>query len=115
MRFEGYTGGGAKEVIDGMLSSGDMGYFDADGLLFIDGREDDMVVSGGENVYRPRWRRSLIRRDDVDEVAVFGVPDAEFGQRLRAVVVTAADAPLTEEEIRSTCAPGWRPTWCRAR
>jgi acyl-CoA synthetase (AMP-forming)/AMP-acid ligase II len=100
MRFDGYTGGGAKEIVDGMLSSGDMGYIDATGLLFIDGREDDMVVSGGENVYPSEVEALLIRRDDVEEVAVFGVPDEEFGQRLRAVVVPAAEAQLTEEGVR---------------
>jgi fatty-acyl-CoA synthase len=98
--FKGYTGGDTKENVDGMLSSGDMGYFDPHGRLFIDGREDDMVVSGGENVYPVEVEALLARRDDVDEVAVFGVPDDEFGQRLRAVVVAAPDAPVTEEELR---------------
>ena len=50
-RFDGYTGGGGKEQIDGLLSSGDLGHFDAKGRLFIDGRDDDMIVSGGENVF----------------------------------------------------------------
>jgi fatty-acyl-CoA synthase len=98
--FEGYTGGGMKEVVDGMLCSGDMGYFDADGRLFIDGREDDMVISGGENVYPAEVEALLARRDDVREVAVFGVPDEEFGQRLRAVVVPAGGSAVTEEEVR---------------
>src|SRR5439155_637126 len=49
LRFEGYTGGGGKETIDGLLSTGDVGHFDEAGRLFVDGREDDMVVSGGEN------------------------------------------------------------------
>jgi fatty-acyl-CoA synthase len=100
MGFQGYTGGGTKEVVGGMLSSGDMGYFDADGRLFIDGREDDMVVSGGENVYPAEVEALLARRDDVEEVAVFGVPDEEFGQRLRAVVVPARNSSVTEEELR---------------
>jgi acyl-CoA synthetase (AMP-forming)/AMP-acid ligase II len=100
MGFKGYTGGGAKEIVDGMLSSGDVGYFDDRGLLFIDGREDDMVVSGGENVYPAEVESLLARRDDVDEVAVFGVPDEEFGQRLRAVVVLADGERATAEELR---------------
>ncbi len=51
MSFEGYTGGGGKDVIDGLLSSGDVGHFDENGCLFIDGRDDEMIVSGGENVF----------------------------------------------------------------
>ncbi|MGH3621873.1 MAG: AMP-binding protein, partial [Sciscionella sp.] len=51
LKFGGYSGGGNKETIDGLLSSGDVGHFDSDGLLFIDGRDDEMIVSGGENVY----------------------------------------------------------------
>jgi acyl-CoA synthetase (AMP-forming)/AMP-acid ligase II len=98
--FTGYTSGGTKEAVDGMLSSGDMGYFDPSGRLSIDGREDDMVISGGENVYPVEVEALLVRRDDVDEVAVFGVPDEEFGQRLRAVVVTAPGAQVTGEELR---------------
>ena len=50
-QFDGYTGGGNKEILDGLMSSGDVGHFDANGLLFVDGRDDDMIVSGGENVF----------------------------------------------------------------
>ena len=98
--FKGYTSGGTKEDVDGMLSSGDMGYFDANGRLSIDGREDDMVISGGENVYPVEVETLLARRDDIAEVAVFGVPDPEFGQRLRAVVVAAPDTDVTSDELR---------------
>ena len=59
MSFEGYTGGGGKEAIDGLLCSGDVGHFDADGRLFIDGRDDEMIVSGGENVF-PREVEDLL-------------------------------------------------------
>ncbi|MDX6589664.1 MAG: hypothetical protein QOI84_938 [Solirubrobacterales bacterium] len=87
MSFEGYTGGGNKEAIDGLLSSGDVGHIDADGRLFVDGRDDEMIVSGGENVF-PREVEDLIAdREEVAEVAVIGVEDAEFGQRLKAFVV----------------------------
>ncbi len=51
--FEGYTGGGHKQIIDGLMSSGDVGYFDHNGLLFVSGRDDEMIVSGGENVFFP--------------------------------------------------------------
>ena len=73
MAFDGYTGGGSKEIIDGLMSSGDVGHFDADGRLFVDGRDDEMIVSGGENVF-PREVEDLLREHEaVDEVAVIGV------------------------------------------
>ncbi len=85
--FEGYLGGGTKEVVDGLMSTGDVGRLDREGRLFVVGREDDMVVSGGENVYPSEAERCLSGHPDVADVAVVGVPDPEFGQRLRAVVV----------------------------
>jgi len=95
MSFEGYTGGGGKEAIDGLLSSGDVGHIDADGRLFVDGRDDEMIVSGGENVF-PREVEDLIAdHEGVVEVAVIGVEDAEFGQRLKAFVVLAEGTELS--------------------
>ena len=87
MAFEGYTGGGGKEVIDGLFSSGDVGHFDAAGRLFIDGRDDEMIVSGGENVFPREVEDLLADHEGVVEVAVIGVEDEEFGQRLKAFVV----------------------------
>ena len=83
-RFEGYTGGGSKEDVDGLLSSGDVGHFDDDGLLFIDGREDDMIVSGGENVFPAEVEELLAAHPDIVEAAVVGVPDERYGQVLTA-------------------------------
>src|SRR5205085_1391275 len=78
LAFEGYTGGGGKAAIEGLMSSGDVGHFDADGRLFIDGRDDEMIVSGGENVF-PREVEDLVAcLDGVDEVAMIGVPDESF-------------------------------------
>jgi fatty-acyl-CoA synthase len=100
MMFEGYTGGGSKEVIDGLMSSGDMGYLDDEGRLFVTGRDDEMIVSGGENVF-PREVEDLIAKmDGVDEVAVIGVDDEQFGQRLKAYVVTKNGGP-SEDDIKS--------------
>src|SRR5213078_4538871 len=83
LQMEGYTGGGGKDVIDGLMSSGDVGHFDSDGRLFVDGRDDEMIVSGGENVF-PREVEDLLHdHDSVDEAAVIGVPDEKFGQRLK--------------------------------
>jgi fatty-acyl-CoA synthase len=100
MQFEGYTGGGGKDVIDGLLSSGDVGHFDKDGRLFVDGRDDDMIVSGGENVFPAEVEDLLAAHQDIVEVAVFGVDDEKFGQRLKAVVVLKGGAKLSEDDIK---------------
>ena len=99
-RFDGYTGGGGKEQIGGLLSSGDVGHFDADGRLFIDGRDDDMIVSGGENVFPAEVEELLATHPAVLEAAVIGVPDDEFGQRLKAFVVSRPGATLTQAEVK---------------
>jgi fatty-acyl-CoA synthase len=100
MQFEGYTGGGGKDVIDGLLSSGDVGHFDETGRLFVDGRDDDMIVSGGENVFPAEVEDLLSGHDNIAEVAVFGVDDEKFGQRLKAVVVTRDGASLSEDDVK---------------
>ncbi|MGW3964734.1 acyl-CoA synthetase [Amycolatopsis sp. NPDC005003] len=100
LSFGGYTDGRHKEIIDGLLSSGDVGHFDEDGLLFIDGRDDEMIVSGGENVFPIEVENLLVEREDVVEAAVIGVEDPEFGQRLKAFVVRAEGADLEADEIR---------------
>jgi fatty-acyl-CoA synthase len=101
MSFEGYTGGGGKEVIDGLLCSGDVGHIDSNGRLFIDGRDDEMIVSGGENVFPREVEDLLADHEAVVEAAVIGVEDAEFGQRLKAFVVVKAGAELSEDELKA--------------
>jgi acyl-CoA synthetase (AMP-forming)/AMP-acid ligase II len=100
MQFEGYTGGGGKDVIDGLLSSGDVGHFDEAGRLFVDGRDDDMIVSGGENVFPAEVEDLLAAHEEIVEVAVFGVDDEKFGQRLKAVVVLRDGANLSADDIK---------------
>ena len=100
MAFEGYTGGGGKDEYQGLLSSGDVGHFDDDGRLFIDGRDDEMIVSGGENVFPREVEDLLADHDGVKEVAVIGVDDDEFGQRLKAFVVTGDGADPSEDELK---------------
>ena len=100
MRFDGYTTGGGKEKVRGLLSSGDLGHFE-DGLLFVEGREDDMIVSGGENVFPAEVEELLSRHPGIAEAAVVGVPDNEFGQVLAAFVVCRHGATLTVEEVRN--------------
>jgi acyl-CoA synthetase (AMP-forming)/AMP-acid ligase II len=97
--FEGYTGGGSKEVIDGFMATGDVGHLDDAGRLFVEGRDDDMIVSGGENVFPQEVEELLEARGDVREAAVIGVEDAEWGQRLKAFVVPRAGEP-SEEELK---------------
>ncbi|MDX6653405.1 MAG: hypothetical protein QOH18_97 [Solirubrobacterales bacterium] len=99
MRMEGYTGGGNKEAIDGLLSSGDVGHIDEAGRLFVDGRDDEMIVSGGENVFPREVEDCLADLDGIAEVAVIGVKDTEFGQRLAAFVVLEQGVSLSEADL----------------
>jgi fatty-acyl-CoA synthase len=101
MSFEGYTGGGGKEAIDGLLSSGDVGHLDSAGRLFVDGRDDEMIVSGGENVFPREVEDLLADHEAVVDVAVIGVEDEEFGQRLKAFVVAVAEADVSEDDLKA--------------
>jgi fatty-acyl-CoA synthase len=100
-RFEGYTSGGSKEAVGDLLSTGDLGHLDHDGLLHVDGRDDDMVVSGGENLYPIEVQELLLHHPAIGDVAVVGVPDAEFGQALAAYVVVRPGHELSVEDVRS--------------
>lgn len=98
--FDGYTSGQSKEFIDGMVSTGDMGYQREDGRYFIVGRDDDMVISGGENVYPMELESVLADHPAIREVAVVGVPDEEFGARLAAFIVLHEGEELTAGTVR---------------
>ncbi len=100
MMFEGYTGGGNKEIIEGLMSTGDVGHLDSAGRLFVDGRDDEMIVSGGENVFPREVEDLLSDHAGVEEAAVVGVSDAEFGQRLKAFIVPRPGSDLDEAEIK---------------
>jgi acyl-CoA synthetase (AMP-forming)/AMP-acid ligase II len=100
LSFDGYTSGEDKARLDGLASIGDLGRFDDDGRLFIEGREDDMIVSGGENVFPAEVEETLHSHSDVLDVAVVGVADDAFGQVLVAHVVVRAGAAATERELR---------------
>jgi acyl-CoA synthetase (AMP-forming)/AMP-acid ligase II len=101
MAFEGYTGGGGKEILDGLLSTGDVGHFDREGRLFIDGRDDEMIVSGGENVFPREVEDLLAEHPGVEEVAVIGVEDEDFGQRLKAFVVLVEHGSIEAEQLQA--------------
>jgi fatty-acyl-CoA synthase len=97
MLYDGYTGGGRKEVVDGLMSSGDVGRFDANGRLYVEGRDDEMIVSGGENVFPQEVEDCLSRHEAVIEVAAVGIDDDQFGKRLRAFVVATTPRPSEAE------------------
>ncbi|MBI3224146.1 MAG: acyl-CoA synthetase [Mycolicibacterium cosmeticum] len=99
--FEGYTGGGGKQIIDGMMSSGDVGYFDESGLLFVSGRDDEMIVCGGENVFPAEVEDLISGHPEVVEATALGVEDKEWGHRLRAFVVKTEGASVDEEAIKT--------------
>ncbi|WP_338070999.1 AMP-binding protein [Actinomadura bangladeshensis] len=101
LRFAGYTGGGSKRVLDGLTGTGDLGHLDDEGRLFIDGRADDMIVSGGENVFPGEVESLLGGHPDVAEVSVTGVDDDKFGQRLAAYVVRAPGSDVTEDDLKA--------------
>ncbi|MGI8558074.1 MAG: acyl-CoA synthetase [Solirubrobacteraceae bacterium] len=101
MLFEGYAGGGKKDLIDGLMSTGDVGHFDEAGRLFVAGRDDDMIVSGGENVFPREVEDLLSGHEAIDEAAVIGIDDEKFGQRLKAFVVVRQGAQLSEEDVKA--------------
>jgi fatty-acyl-CoA synthase len=99
MLFEGYTGDEEDEdMIDGHMTTGDLGYLDEEGRLFVQGRADDMIVSGGENVYPEEVEETLEKHDSVAEAAVIGVEDEKFGERLKAFVVK--DGEVSEDDLK---------------
>jgi fatty-acyl-CoA synthase len=98
--FEGYTGGGSKDLVDGLMATGDVGRFDEGGRLIVEGRDDDMIVSGGENVFPQEVEDCLSRHDEVVEAAAFGVDDEDYGKRLRAYVVRTEGSQVSQDELK---------------
>ncbi|OBH72234.1 acyl-CoA synthetase [Mycobacterium intracellulare] len=99
-QFDGYTSGSTKDFHAGFMSSGDVGYLDSAGRLFVVGRDDEMIVSGGENVYPIEVEKALAAHPDVAEAAVIGVDDEQYGQRLAAFVVLEAGAGATPDALK---------------
>jgi acyl-CoA synthetase (AMP-forming)/AMP-acid ligase II len=89
----------AAAIKDGWFHTGDAGYFDADGYLYIHDRLKDMIVSGAENVYPAEVERVLEHFPGIAEVAVIGVPDEQWGEAVKAVVVAQPGASLSENDI----------------
>ncbi|GAB7066867.1 bile acid CoA ligase [Mycobacterium hodleri] len=99
-QFDGYTSGATKDFEGDYMSSGDVGYLDADGRLFVVGRDDEMIVSGGENVYPIEVEKVLAAHPAVAEASVLGVADDDYGQRLAAFVVLA-DGSATPDDLKA--------------
>ncbi len=99
-QFDGYTSGTTKDFHAGFMSSGDVGYLDEAGRLFVVGRDDEMIVSGGENVYPIEVEKTLAAHPEVAEASVIGVDDEQYGQRLAAFVVLAAGASATPDALK---------------
>ncbi len=99
-QFEGYTSGSTKDFHAGFMSSGDVGYLDEAGRLFVVGRDDEMIVSGGENVYPIEVEKTLAAHPDVAEAAVIGVDDEQYGQRLAAFVVLNPGSGATVDTLK---------------
>lgn len=99
-QFDGYTSGRTKDFHEGFMSSGDIGYLDDAGRLFVVGRDDEMIVSGGENVYPIEVEKTLTAHACVAEASVIGVDDEQFGQRLAAFVVLNDGGSVTPEELK---------------
>lgn len=99
-QFDGYTSGATKDFHQDYMSSGDVGYLDAAGRLFVVGRDDEMIVSGGENVYPIEVEKTLLTHPEVAEATVLGVDDEQYGQRLVAFVVLTDGAETTEDALK---------------
>ncbi|OBG25150.1 acyl-CoA ligase FadD12 [Mycobacterium sp. 852002-51057_SCH5723018] len=99
-QFAGYTSGATKDFHAGFMSSGDVGYLDEAGRLFVVGRDDEMIVSGGENVYPIEVEKTLAAHPEVAEAAVIGVDDEQYGQRLAAFVVLTQGAQATPDTLK---------------
>ena len=92
-----------EAIIDGWLHTGDLGYYDDKGFIYIVDRKKDMIVSGGENVYPRELEEVLYRHPAIAEVAVIGIPDPVWVERVHAVAVLKAKATATEKEIITFC------------
>ncbi|WP_059015189.1 acyl-CoA ligase FadD12 [Mycobacterium sp. M26] len=100
-QFDGYTSGNTKDFHDGYMSSGDLGRVDDAGRLFVVGRDDEMIVSGGENVYPIEVEKTLTTHPEVAEATVLGVDDQQYGQRLVAFVVLTEGAAATPDDLKA--------------
>ena len=93
----------AKALVDGWVFTGDAGYFDDDGFLYIVDRVKDMVVTGGENVFTTEVENALMSHTAVQDVAVIGIPHEEWGEAVHAIVILRADNSADESQLIAHC------------
>jgi acyl-CoA synthetase (AMP-forming)/AMP-acid ligase II len=103
MKGYGSGGGPTSPLQDGWLPTRDMGWLDEDGYIFLAGRKDDMIIRGGENIAPAEVEAVIYSHPGVDEAAVIGLPDVEWGQRVAAVIVPRPGVTLTADEISEFC------------
>ena len=101
--YAGQDGGVTNPALEGWLPTRDMGWIDEDGYIFLAGRKDDMIIRGGENISPAEVEAVLYSHSGVEEAAVIGLPDEEWGQRVVAVVVRRPGVDLGEEELVEFC------------
>jgi acyl-coenzyme A synthetase/AMP-(fatty) acid ligase len=99
--IDGYADGSSKELAGALMNTGDLGHIDEFGRIYVVGREDDMIVSGGENVFPQEVEDALLAHPGVRDATVVGVPDEQFGQRLRAFVVPRATDSLEADQLQA--------------
>jgi acyl-CoA synthetase (AMP-forming)/AMP-acid ligase II len=92
-----------ETIVDGWLHTGDMGYYDEKGFIYIVDRKKDLVITGGENVYPREVEEILYRHPAVLEAAVIGVPDEKWVERVHAVIVLKERHTATSDEIINFC------------
>ena len=103
MKGYGSSGGTTSPLQDGWLPTRDMGWLDEDGYIFLAGRKDDMIIRGGENIAPAEVEAVIYSHPSVDEAAVIGIPDVEWGQRVAAVIVPRPGMTLTADEVIDFC------------
>ncbi len=93
----------SSAIIEGWLHTGDVGRVDEDGYLFITGRKKDLIIRGGENISPGEIENCLENHLQIDEAAVIGVPDSEWGEVVKAILVLKQDAEISAEEVNEYC------------
>jgi long-chain acyl-CoA synthetase len=102
----------AKALRGGWLHTGDIGYLDEDGYLFITDRKKDMIIKGGENIFPSEIENVLLKHPDIVEAAVIGIPDKIYGEEVVAFVVKKQEAEINENEIISHCIKNYTKFKC---
>jgi acyl-CoA synthetase (AMP-forming)/AMP-acid ligase II len=105
----------AERIVDGWVLTGDIGRLDEQGFLYVLDRKDDMIISGGTNIWPLELENAILENSAVVEVAVFGIPDEKWGERPAAVCVVAPGADITEQDIIEICSRSLgsykKPAW----